>query len=102
MPFLPSNLACRAAASVVAAFLIAAPAALVQPAAARPAPDSFADLAEKPCAYWPIVAPTSSPHQPDKDDASARGRQPRQPQGLRRNGKSARCGPLHAFRKKGV
>ena len=47
MPCLPSNLACRAAASVVAAFLIAAPAALVQPAAARTAPDSFADLAEK-------------------------------------------------------
>src|SRR5438270_8073003 len=44
---MPTNLVRRAAASVVAAFLIAAPAALVQPAAARPAPDSFADLAEK-------------------------------------------------------
>src|SRR5438874_4652038 len=44
---MPTNLVRRAAASVVTAFLIAAPAALVQPAAARPAPDSFADLAEK-------------------------------------------------------
>jgi len=47
VPFPPSNLACRAAAAVIAAFLIAAPAALVQPADARPAPESFADLAEK-------------------------------------------------------
>ena len=48
MTILPSNLACRAAASVVAAFLVAAPAVLVPTlAAARPAPDSFADLAER-------------------------------------------------------
>jgi serine protease Do len=47
VPFLPSNLACRAAATAIAAFVIAAPVALVQPAGARPAPESFADLAEK-------------------------------------------------------
>jgi serine protease Do len=45
---LSSNLASRAVASVVAAFLVIAPASLASgPAAARSAPDSFADLAEK-------------------------------------------------------
>jgi serine protease Do len=48
VPFLPSNLAARAAASVVAALLFAAPASLVPaPVAARAAPDSFADLAAR-------------------------------------------------------
>jgi serine protease Do len=45
---LSSNLASRAVASVVAAFLVVVPATLAsRPAVARPAPDSFADLAAK-------------------------------------------------------
>jgi serine protease Do len=45
---LSSNLASRAVASVVAAFLVVAPATLAsRPAVARPAPDSFADLAAR-------------------------------------------------------
>jgi serine protease Do len=45
---LSSKLTSRAVASVVAAFLVVAPATLAsRPAAARPAPDSFADLAAK-------------------------------------------------------
>ncbi len=49
MPFRPSTLMRRAAAAALAAFLVAAPAMLatVSPAQARPAPDSFADLAAK-------------------------------------------------------
>jgi len=44
-----SNFVCRAAASVISCFLILAPVAVVAPipAAARPAPDSFADLAAR-------------------------------------------------------
>ena len=47
MPSLPWNLPCRAAAGIAAAFLLvaASPALVPTPAAARPAPDSFADLA---------------------------------------------------------
>jgi serine protease Do len=45
---LSSKLACRAVVGVVAAFLVVVPATLTsRPAAARPAPDSFADLAAK-------------------------------------------------------
>src|SRR6516164_6570981 len=47
VPFPYTNLARRAAASAAAVFLIAATAAVVPPVEARPAPDSFADLAEK-------------------------------------------------------
>src|SRR6266567_6165193 len=48
MSSLSSKLAPRAVASVVAAFLVVAPATVAsRPAAARPAPDSFADLAAK-------------------------------------------------------
>ncbi len=48
MSSLFSNLASRTVASVVAALLLLAPATLdSRPAAARPAPDSFADLAAK-------------------------------------------------------
>jgi serine protease Do len=48
VPCRPSTMIRRAAASVVAAFLFAVPAAVVtSPATARPAPDSFADLAAK-------------------------------------------------------
>jgi serine protease Do len=43
----PSSLARRTAASMVSAFLIIAPAVLAPGPAARPAPDSFADLAAK-------------------------------------------------------
>ena len=47
VPFPYTNLARRAAASAAAVFLIAATAAVVPPVEARPAPDSFADLAAK-------------------------------------------------------
>ena len=48
MSSLSSNLASRAVANVVAAFLVIAPASLAsERASARPAPDSFADLAAK-------------------------------------------------------
>jgi hypothetical protein len=35
------------------------------------------EIEEKPCAYRPIVPPTSSSHQPDKDNSGTGGRQPR-------------------------
>src|SRR6516164_5854900 len=51
---------------------------------------------------WPIVSPRSPPHQPDENNPGAGGRQPGQPQGLRRNGERARRGPFHAFGEQGV